>query len=533
MLVVPTSRIILLKNPIEIDYMNELTFSNLNAQYNYFYNLPKLECDNATYQRKDEVVRFPTDPNMEGVTYDDLIEYNYCMYQNDKWSDKWFYAFVKSVTFDNPGMSYIELETDIWQSWMFDITFKPSFIEREHVNDDTVGLHTIPENLELGEYVTQEATPISIFSDDPADYYIVLGVTKYPGTTAVPGDNTGGKIYAGVFSGLAYIVGEDFSGTTNIIRSYSDVGGADSIQCIFVAPKYLCGTPDWHVVAGWSYNVKYGVLPEQEDEWGATSLVTTKPTTLAGNYTPVNKKLLTWPYCYMNVDTNVGNCIDYRYEDFSTNNINFNVMATLTPGTSYKISPNNYKGLVNNYLYRFTPTKLPICNWQSDVYTNWITQNAVNVGLSVAGSGISLVASAVTGNPIGIASGVLGIASSIGQIYEHSLIPPSVKGNLNSGDVSFASKVINPILYKMSIKPEYSAIIDKYFSAYGYKVNTYKTPNINGRSNWNYVKTIGCNIIGDIPQNDLQKIKDIFNNGVTFWHNPSTFLDYSQNNTIV
>ena len=124
MLVVPTSRIILLKNPIEIDYMNELTFSNATAQYNYFYHLPKLECDNATYQRKDEVVRFPTDPDMNGVTYDDLIEYNYCMYQNDKWSDKCFYAFVKNVTFDNIGMSYIELETDVWQSWMLSLDRK-------------------------------------------------------------------------------------------------------------------------------------------------------------------------------------------------------------------------------------------------------------------------------------------------------------------------------------------------------------------------------------------------------------------------
>ena len=63
MLIVPTSRIILLKNPIEIDYENELTFASRQAQYDYFYNLPKLECENATYQRKDEVVRFPTNDN--------------------------------------------------------------------------------------------------------------------------------------------------------------------------------------------------------------------------------------------------------------------------------------------------------------------------------------------------------------------------------------------------------------------------------------------------------------------------------------
>lgn len=65
---------------------------------------------------------------------------------------------------------------------------------------------------------------------------------------------------------------------------------------------------------------------------------------------------------------------------------------------------------------------------------------------------------------------------------------------------------------------------------YGYKVNEVKIPNITGRTNWNYVKTQECNILGDIPQEDMQTLKNIFNSGVTFWHNPSTFLDYSQNN---
>ena len=57
-----------------------------------------------------------------------------------------------------------------------------------------------------------------------------------------------------------------------------------------------------------------------------------------------------------------------------------------------------------------------------------------------------------------------------------------------------------------------------------------KIPNVTGRTNWNYVKTIDANILGDIPQEDMQKLKDIFNSGVTFWHNPNTFLDYSQSN---
>ena len=67
----------------------------------------------------------------------------------------------------------------------------------------------------------------------------------------------------------------------------------------------------------------------------------------------------------------------------------------------------------------------------------------------------------------------------------------------------------------------------------GYKVNSLKIPNITGRTNWNYVKTIDCNITGEIPQEDLQELKDMFDNGVTFWHNSATFLDYSQSNNIV
>lgn len=82
----------------------------------------------------------------------------------------------------------------------------------------------------------------------------------------------------------------------------------------------------------------------------------------------------------------------------------------------------------------------------------------------------------------------------------------------------------------MRPKTEYLKIIDDYFTMYGYKVNSVKIPNITGRPNWNYVKTINANILGNIPQEDIQELKNIFDNGVTFWHNPDTFLDYSQNN---
>ena len=85
----------------------------------------------------------------------------------------------------------------------------------------------------------------------------------------------------------------------------------------------------------------------------------------------------------------------------------------------------------------------------------------------------------------------------------------------------------------MSVRKEIAQTIDAYFSMYGYKVNSLKTPNVNGRRYWNYVKTIGSYIEGNIPQDDLREINSLFDNGITFWHDSTKFLDYSQSNTIV
>ena len=72
-----------------------------------------------------------------------------------------------------------------------------------------------------------------------------------------------------------------------------------------------------------------------------------------------------------------------------------------------------------------------------------------------------------------------------------------------------------------------------------YKTNKLKIPNINNRPNWNYVKTLGCIIKSKtstsqvdhtVLQEDMQELKSLFDNGITLWHNTSTFLDYSQDN---
>ena len=56
-----------------------------------------------------------------------------------------------------------------------------------------------------------------------------------------------------------------------------------------------------------------------------------------------------------------------------------------------------------------------------------------------------------------------------------------------------------------------------------------KVPNLHTRKSFNYVRTIDCNITGSIPDIYLNKIKEIFNNGVTLWH-INDIGNYSANN---
>ena len=125
------------------------------------------------------------------------------------------------------------------------------------------------------------------------------------------------------------------------------------------------------------------------------------------------------------------------------------------------------------------------------------------------------------------------IGSTVGAVQEAETTPPQAHGDLNSGDVMFAYTRNSISFYMMSVRESMARIIDDYFTMYGYKTNRVKVPNCFGRSNWNFVKTIGCYIQADIPQDDLQQIKEMFDAGITLWHNPATFLDYSQSNNII
>lgn len=541
--ITPDTDVILLKVPLEISEDHQLTFANATAQYNYFNGLPatsKKAFEQFTYQRKDNTIRVP-------ALVDDLYGYNYVMYRNDNHSSKWFYAFITGLDYVSDGVTAISIKTDVWQTWQFNLTYKATFVEREHVNDDTKGLHTVPESVQLGEYVINSQTtyaPDKTVKDTDNvviswKYPIFFQVTEFLSTYLPEADTyANAREYNGIFSGLKYFACCSTSDAKSIIASYASAGKSDAIVSIFIAPKEFL---DGSVKLGTGTHI---YIPANTS--GLTQLLASKTLTVPSkvdNYTPKNNKLFTYPYSYMYVTNNVGGEAEYRYEDFASNTPKFCIYGALGQGCTTRLMPISYKHYTADtevYDYGLTGAKYPICAWASDYYTNWMAQNAGNINTSlvtgVATRALGFENANLFGNTMGKVGNIIGAASTIlntiAEVERAKIIPDQARGNANTSDMLLGSQKYFTVNC-MSIRSEYAQIIDNYFSMYGYKVNSVKTPNITGRTNWNFVKTIGCYIQADIPQDDLAEIKSMFDKGITFWHNPTTFMDYSQSNAIV
>lgn len=574
--IAPNSEIYLIKCPIELDNLNQLSFANATAQHNYFNSLPKLALTNATFQRKDGTIRWPG-------SMEDILEYNYCMYRNKNHGNKWFYAFISNMAYMSDQMTAIKIKTDVWQTWQFSITWKNTYVEREHVNDDTVGLHTIPEGLDTGEYVCNGISTFYYARNEywnttppPGAVMVCMQVTTLDVGTAHPSNAPTRNIINGVPQGT-YIIGVPYNkdaivGIYSIIGAYDGQGKKDAIVSMFLCPRAVT---TWYQAQGTSFwgSGDFYFPYDSDAAYASQPAGITLNSTLDG-YTPKNNKCFVGPYNYFHVTNGAGTDIEMYYEEFTQNEPTFIMHGCLEQGGSVALIPTNSKktmktqgGIVaQGYPEGIMGGKLPQLSWQSDFYLNWVAQNGKNIaiqtGLQAAGFGLNMLTSMVGGaythgqnvdtavqrgyfpdeeqmnvNTGGMAGGVLGFASQVANtqntIRQAKLVPPQAKGNVNGGNLQFAKNECKFTFYQMSVRAEYAQCIDNYFSMFGYKVNTMKIPNVTGRRNWNYVKTVGCNIIGDIPQADLNEIKNIFNNGVTIWHNSATYLDYSQNNDIV
>lgn len=560
MVIIPDSDIFLLKCPLQIDNKNQLSFTDETAQYNYFQSLDKIELEEATYQRKDGVLRW-------NGNFEELIDYNYCMYKNTHYSNKWFYAFIDGMEYKNDNCTYIYLKTDVFQTWQFDLIYKKSFVEREMIDvaNDIAGANLIPENLETGEF-------------------------KIQGTASVSNLN---PVYITAFSNQNFKIQPNPIGSILQFDLYG-IGGvnANNINGIPSHVFYLCATSQTgfellkraldlenqseYVVANFTvpYCAVNGILQSFSNQditdlyvLGGKATATTEtliqtPSTIDG-YTPRNQKLRQYPYLYIGFNPPMGTEKVFRYENFSNGTPSFKFISEVNPNPTVYVIPQNYRGASGDSLSdKVSLNGYPQLSSKINVYNSWLAENSgiINVETEkqsamaqlnlIGGTSdifnnlIGLISSAGQGN-ITSNSGVIGSAINLkknalnydfyiknlmAQVERQQILPDNVALGGSNATLLGYELIDDNIFTRYSIKSQFAQRIDEYFDMYGYQTNSLKIPNINNRPNWNYIKTAGINLIGDIPEIDLQEIKSLFNEGFTIWHNTSTFLDYSQNN---
>lgn len=143
-----TTKVRLLSNvPFNVSYNNVRDFENVGEQLTYFLQFKKYEIDNNTYQRVNK-----NTIQLE-ISYDEMLEVNYLMFQNEE-NGKWYYAFITNYTYISPNVTRIDYQIDVFQTYLFEMEFKTSYIERRHTRRfDKNGfpvINTLEEGLDYG-----------------------------------------------------------------------------------------------------------------------------------------------------------------------------------------------------------------------------------------------------------------------------------------------------------------------------------------------------------------------------------------------
>lgn len=483
-------------------------------------------------------------------SYEDVLKCNYMAFQNSDYSNKWFFAFIDDVEYISDGCARIRYTIDEFSTWFDYWNPQACFILREHVLSDNIGEHTYPEGLEFGDYVINVAGDVE--TNLQQTELICIGTSYLPDNTPM---FTRNRIYGGVYSGVNYVLFRFTESASKFIQAMADIGHVNDIVNIFMIPLSIANTP---YDSGWSTGnlgnqtgIEFKILPNSAGVIVIRNDISlSQPTSLNG-YVPRNNKLLCYPYNVLSITNNAGVQAEYRYEDFINNSPLFYLVGVPSPSCSVWLYPENYKKSSTSkagYNWGIPVAKYPMGSWNGDQYTNWMTQNGINLlGMRIdaptthaIGGSLQALTSAASDNYEGIGAGLGQMFGAMQEQYRASMIPNSIGGQVNSGDVLYAYNKMSPTYYKMTIRSEYASKIDDFLSRYGYKINKIKVPNQIGRRYFNFVQIGATENIGystnqtrSVPSASMEIINKIYRNGVSIWHSHDNLGDYSLNNTIV
>lgn len=550
----PNSKVRLCSVPFS-DYTNVLSFgTDDTARANYFaskvvYDLTST--DGYSYVKGNGAIRI--NKNKES-----LYNINYMMYRNDNFGNKWFYAFVDSIEYINANVTELRFSIDVWQTWESVLNFHDSFIVRQHIpkSQDTIGANTQPENMTSEKYV-YERTSEKFFMN--GSYYLVVQALGIPRPSY---ESTADKylpmstvLNGTLFNGCYFVYSntvEGYKKLRELIKAFDEVNKSNSIINIYHAPSNLffsgtgtlthldsslpLGYTDEDTLCSYNITSKEISIPKLE-----------KFEISSGNYyTPKNKKLLTFPYTKLVLTNTNGSNTTYRQEWFD-NGITFNALTDINSPVTIVTYPTDYRaGNTNNSL---SLKGLSTTAWESNAYLNYIAYNSNTISINQElidkeynyQSADLLKNYALTGITSPLTKGIDLEYNMIKNAFRTSdtkrrfqaslddkeLMQNNSRGTSNSGMPLHQINKYGFQFIFMRYPYEYIKIIDNYFDKFGYAINDFKAVNYNNRSNFDYIETSQIIVDGDVPEDDMNVIKNIFNSGVRIWHNPTNFLNFN------
>jgi len=545
MYIEPNSTVRLLTGvPLDNTYAHTIYFADVSSQSTYFIGKTKAGClfSNQSYQRHSKgVMRLQK-------SADDIYDCGYMMFQNTSFSTKWFYAFITNIEYVSNTVCEISYEIDDLQTWFFDVTLLQSFVEREHSATDVAGENIVPEPVNIGEYFISQKVGTDLFNDyccilcSPYKRIYVLGQYKWLNIQSdmpVPPTSINHQL-----TSLFYTVVKSANDMGQFLYELNDQGIAESIISIYPVPSAF-------VTNYSSGDVLSGVPAQQSFTYYAQ-----KPSTL-GSYTPKNKKLLTYPYNKFIISTSDGNMREYAFEFFTSDatGVRFNVYANLMENVSFKAVPVNYKERAFNYEENCLLTDFPLTGYITDSFKAWLAQNKTRLalqtvsGIAEGGLGEVIAGSQMLTPVTKVVSkkgaemmakgydkmannGARGVAGVLTDIISHGINRYHAGGSAD-GSLEMGMQLKDFTGYQYYVNPRNAAIIDDFFSVYGYATHRVKVPNRNVRPHWTYVKTIDINVDSNAPADATSHICSIYDNGITFWKNASEVGNYALDNSPV
>lgn len=573
-------------------YRNVLSFTDQPAETSFYMGCTVKNITGASPTRDfgdHGVIR------VEG-TPEDYAGCNMIMFRNNSLSSKWYYAFIGYPYISTEKVTEISWALDIWRTYYWEWSLGETLVVREHVKSDDIGEWLYPENVETGEFVSVSSNPLldeqdwtpylvigysfspqtnddgQVDRDQAFTIFQVLEdiVDKVNPLYLIPGCNPtfagGGRVH-GIYQGTRFLalpmsgVTADINTVNERIQALIKDGQIDRVQL-------LVNVPSWMVESYKFNNFDDPGYPLNTDVKRVQNVEVDSPTTFGG-YTPHNKKLFTQQFNYLLMSNSVGATEEYGYEYFNDNTAKFDEIAQLSSNPTIKLLPKNYKGSTYAYGYAIDMNGFPTSSISYSSYANqqnllgdeYHRQKLVSDSLSNVWNTVGDVANTVGGtadalsgikaaNPVSYieagASVVSGVASSadnmqkrfygylmdIQQAQAHYREPQVTKGVATPG-IMFALNAMRFTAYKMQVQPQFAKMIDKFFDACGYAINQFKQPNLTGRKNWNYLQLSEPVVKGNLPIGAKDVLVNIFTSGVRIWHNPATWCDYSQDNSIV